>query len=536
MSQPVGPTIDEARRLVDRTSVDPAGVLEEYDPLEVFDVRVTRSGLDNRGVVSLAQTFREVAAALRLEGLPVWTRAEPDVVIAGRRVSMKNYRFQLIFDDPSTGQVVLVRKLEQAPAGLAGVDGGLFEYLMLWPDAFQTFLDRVQETERHQPALRRRRLGSGPITAHVSGPHPARTRVPVVPPRRRATLSGSHPVAPEESLPSLPAQALNLPGEEDFQFPDAQSASELEQRLGLSFHEPLAAPLGETPLPPARPDDGAVPSMEADSPEDDLTGGFDWNWSDQSDDELTNPTQPAGSMLPDPDDVLDGLFGAGGEGGMGLGAVEQVVGDPPVEVFEWTPEEPLDPSTSLGPSFDRLRLPTPDEPIPAMPYEDEPIAAATTAPGAMASPSLLGALDDAFAERLRGVERSLMRQSQERARPVSGAAVEGTARKERLRVPRPDFHVLFKDYVYFWVGPAGDVGSELAVGRRYRDVFFDLHRFRPPDQGEWGAQEAIQTFLRAKVRTNFVPQSLSYEALPDGAGELFPLSIERLEDAFDAIT
>ncbi len=519
MTQPVGPVIAGARSLVAPTAEDPVGPLEEYDPLEVFDVRTTASGLANRGVVSLSQTFREVAAALRLEGLAVWTRAEPDVIVAGRKIAMKNYRFELIFDDPATGQVVLVRRLEHQPPGLADAPGGLFEYLLMWPDAFQTFLDRVHETERHQPALRRRRLGGGP-----SGPASRPTRRPVVPPRRAATLDGPQPVLAEPP-PALPAQALNLPGEEDFQFPDADAASEIEQRLGLSLQEPVPPP------PPDTSDDFTVPSAaEVVVPEDDLSGGFDWNWSDGSEDDLTNPTQPGGPALPDPDDVLSDLL-AGDPQGLDLGAVSG--GEPASEDLDWSPEEP---PSALGPSLDKLRLPTPDEPIPAMPYDEEPISGVTTLPGAAAAPSLLGSLDEEFARRLGEAEQEAIRQSQARARPVQGPSAEGGPRKERLRVPRPDFHVLFKDYVYFWIGSPGEHGSELAVGRRYRDVFFDLHRFRPPEDGEWGVPEAIQAFLRSKIRTNFVPQSLSYEALPEGAGELFPLSIARLEDAFDAIT
>lgn len=532
LTQPVGPVIDDARSLVARTMDDESGPLEEYDPLEVFEVRANHSGLDNRGVVSLSQTFREVAAALRLEGLPVWTRAEPDVVIAGRKVSMKNYRFQLIFDDPSTGQVVLVRRLEHPIPSLGHSPGGLFEYLMMWPDAFQTFLDRVQETERHQPALRRRRMGSGPATAHVSGPQSQRR--PVVPPRRQATLDASEP-SPLTPPMALPAQALNLPGEEDFQFPDADAASEIEQRLGLSFQEPLAAPQEDLALQ-MDADEPAAPRVDVSAPEDDLSGGFDWNWTDASDDDLTNPTQPGQPALPDPDDVLDGLFGGGDDLGLGLGAVVGPEDGGPDADLDWSPEPVPDPRTSLGPSLDKLRLPTPDEPIPTMPYEDEPISGVTTRPGAEASPSLLGRLDEDFTARLLEAEKELISRSQTRARPVQGPPAEPGERKERLRVPRPDFHVLFKDYVYFWIGTPGEAGAELAVGRRYRDVFFDLHRFRPPEEGEWGAQEAIQAFLRNKIRTNFVPQSLSYEALPEGAGELFPLSIARLEDAFDAIT
>ncbi len=48
--------------------------------------------------------------------------------------------------------------------------------------------------------------------------------------------------------------------------------------------------------------------------------------------------------------------------------------------------------------------------------------------------------------------------------------------------------------------------------------------------------DALQAFLRGKIRENFVPQSLSYEELPGGAGERTPIDVARLELAFAAIT
>jgi len=104
-------------------------------------------------------------------------------------------------------------------------------------------------------------------------------------------------------------------------------------------------------------------------------------------------------------------------------------------------------------------------------------------------------------------------------------------------VRRPDFGLVFRDYVYFWVGPEGDLDSEVAVGRKYRDVFFDLHRFgRPAGAREWDAAAAVREFLRRKIRANFVPQNLSYEDLPEGAGPQHPLTVEQLDAVFDTIT
>jgi hypothetical protein len=513
--RPVGRVLREARTFVDAQGTDPTEWTQEYDPLEVFTVHTTGSELENGGIASSGGTFREVAAAVRLEGLAAWSPAEPDVKIAGRRVAMKNYRFQLIFDDPPTGQVVLVRRLDGAPSLPDGEPGAVFEYLLMWPDAFQAFLDRVHETEKHQPALRRRAPIGGPMTHQVSGP--VSVRRSVSPPRRRATAADPAPPGPAPA--PLPPQALNLPDEDDFQFPDAQEASEIEARLGLTggptsglfstAEEPpdlFASPPDPREDDVTSPQEDILPAGEA--PEDELSGSFDWGWSgaDDSEDELTSPRHLAGggvgaSDLPEPDDFLTGLT-PGSEG------------------------EPTEPSAP-APHFE----PDPaagDEPIAALPFEEEP-----TEPSLPASPSLLGTLGQEFAELVQATEQSLMRDSQVRARPVRSDG----PRKERLKVPRPDFHVLFKDYVYFWVGPVGEPGAEFAIGRRYRDVFFDLHRFQAPaDEPDWGVDQAIRIFLRAKIRSNFVPQSLSYEALPSGAGDQFSLTVERLENAFDAIT
>ncbi|MCP4870573.1 MAG: hypothetical protein GY898_17860 [Proteobacteria bacterium] len=166
-----------------------------------------------------------------------------------------------------------------------------------------------------------------------------------------------------------------------------------------------------------------------------------------------------------------------------------------------------------------------NEPIAAGPAEDSEPPFARPA-------SVLGTVEADLAGRIRQLEQGARADSQSRA-AVSRGDADGA--KETLRVPRPDFHLMFRDYVYFWIGSVGDAGSEIAIGRRYRDVFFDLQRFDCPG-GSWGPDEAIQQFLRGKIRINFVPQSLNYEALPASAGEQYPLTVERLEAAFDNIT
>lgn len=270
---PVGTPVELARRFVvpPGPSAVTASVVEEYDPLQAFQARVAGGRLDNRGLLSNAETFREVLQAVRIEGLPLWSKAAPDGSVAGRKIQMKNYRFELIFDDPATGRIVLVRRVESVSAlSDFAAAGGVYEYLLMWPEEFATFLDRVQDRERHQPALRQRRAAGGA----TSPPAPrSRTRAP------------SAPVEPEP----LPAAALNLPDEGDFDDQHLGRMTEAEQRLGMSHSDSLLGePLGD--------------------PERDLTGGlsgaFDWGWGDDAD----GAAAPSSEIPPAPTPSFD--FGA----------------------------------------------------------------------------------------------------------------------------------------------------------------------------------------------------------------------------------
>jgi len=252
---PVGTPVELARRFVvpPGPSAVTASVVEEYDPLQVFSARVAGGRLDNRGMLSNAATFREVVQAVRIEGLPMWSKAEPDGRIAGRKVGMKNYRFQAIFDDPATGRIVLVRRVESADSlNDFAAAGGVYEYLLMWPEEFATFLDRVHDKERHQPALRRGRPGGS------RDPDSRGFRVPA---------AGASEPEPEP----LPAAAINLPGEGEFDDMQLGGVTEAEHRLGLGLSDSLLA----------------EPLADLGDPGQDLSGGlsgsFDWGWGDEAD-------------------------------------------------------------------------------------------------------------------------------------------------------------------------------------------------------------------------------------------------------------
>ena len=574
------------------------------DPLQVFRVHSAAGKLDNRGLCSFAKTFREIAAAVRLEGLPTWTPDRGADLIAGRRVGFKNYRFEMIFDDPATGRIVLVREVENPPALPSGSPeaGGLYEYVVMWPDGFQTFIDRVTELERHQPVMARRASQEAPLPAPA--PRPAgQARDPLVEPRSptapriRAPAPSAHDApAPGFALEgSTDIGALNLPDAADFQFPDHSAASDLEARLGLSLGNDglgafglgggqppveegfgwdasggLALPPDEPPGPaaagPSVPDLGLLDTM-SERP-------FD---SRGSAGQEAPPNSSAWSAAGSDSDVLSGFrfAEAGDHAPAPQGLIEALESGEHAPVTEEL--LPLGSPSGLGgedpgpqTGYDMRAVPD-----ASGQFELDRVSASMPAAsaGSTRAPSLLGELKLDVVERILALEgrprRPTSRPSgeadQSPAAPISPPASDpggpaagprdseasmpalqrawamkpeerGEA-PERLNVPRPDFHVLFRDYVTFWVGEEGDERRWLAVGRRYRDVFFDLHRFdRPIDALDWGVEDALQAFLRVKIRENFVPQSLSYEELPAGAGERCPIDVGQLERAFAAIT
>jgi hypothetical protein len=568
-----------------------------HDPLQVYRVHTAGGRLDNRGLVSFAKTFREIAAAVRLEGLPTWTPERGGDLIAGRRVQLKNYRFEMIFDDPATGRIVLVREVENPPTlPSAPPEGeGLYEYVVMWPDGFQTFIDRVMELERHQPVMARRpsRELERPSRAEAPGtssppasPMPQPPRAPTAPRARTGA-----PAATDAPSPGLAMSGggdfgeLNLPAEADFQFGGLGGVSQdLEAQLGLSIA-----------------DDG-LNAFGAGTQDQALDGGFGWDVSGDLSLPAPDDAGPDPGLAHAPDLGLLDTFGGSvpsspalpGLPPVGMASDEIVAGfrfdetgehgapaQSALERYEsgGLPSQALQESQESLAPISAVPGPTTGYDLKAAPgghgdYDLDRMSAAVPSPAlpprAVASPSLLGRVEADVVERILELEgrsrRPLHRSSQEvqapppsaetappppptRASPASEASMPSLQRAwatqpaetgpapERLSVPRPDFHVLFRDYVTFWVGDDGAEDAWIAVGRRYRDVFFDLHRFdRPAGAADWGVDDALQAFLRGKIRENFVPQSLSYEELPAGASERTPIDVGQLERAFAAIT
>jgi|GEM_PF-6004472 len=503
--RPIGEVLGRTRGLVNADLAEVPPPSEEYDPQGLFQVQAIGDHLENRGIASLKRTWKEIAAAVGLEGLDRWTPQGGGSWVAGRRVDLKNYKFDLIFDDPVTGRVVLSRRLGQQPRlrGLDEATDGVYEYLFLWPEEFRDFIDRAMETESRQPTLSDRGRGIG-------GGAYGRLRRPA---EERSGSQSKPPPVPVESgpvgapgrvglgrrrAPPTPAgpPKLNLPGAEDFAAHATADPSTIDQQLGL------------------------------DSAEYNLSGGlesgaFDW---DTGSTRAQAPAELASLPVSRP--------------------------EPSVAATREVPEEltATRQIPDLVPDFD----PTGEGNAPAPVFNPE-------------APSLLGSLEAGFVGELgaamttldgesraaRSGNRRAARLREARSRPsipaVSGpdptaASLDPTAPSvtapapRRPSRPKPDFGVLFVDYVLFTVPDPERPHPAWAVGRRYRDVLFDLHWMRAPTGVPlWTAEEAVLDFLRRKVRDNFVPRSLSYEPVPEGAGDLQPLDRMLLEAAWEKI-
>ena len=484
----------EERDFVGRVAVD------EYDPLDVFHATVTGGQAINHGFVSNERAFREVLASVRLDGM-THSASDRGAVIAGRHVEFKNYQFELVFDDPVTRKVVLVRRIAE-PFRLHGEEQPLFEYLLMSVEEFVSFHDRAADAARHQPVVRRSSL-----PPEAPGAAPAR-------PGRAAAPA---PSAPQSSIPDLV-----IPDAGAFRVGSSSSASQemLGGKLGLMFDDPpsnsdsqgfLSGLLGGDEVAQWPPGEGWLSESSEDvgALADHQQPGLNQDFTSL----LHGPSE--GDAPADPTSFADTAFD------------DFSLGDP-------RPATPTPGAASLSDLFG------PDGGLFGGEIFAEPEPEPASAPAARAagtpSPSLLGRLEPDFLDVLAAAAPEVAPELAARQARGRRAARPGAPKPETVKVKRPDFAALFRDYVVFDVDVDGGADAEVAIGRRYKDVLFDLHRFRPPARGDWGRDEALDEFMRVKVRDNFVPRSLSYDEVPPGAGPLDPLPPEALERAFDRVT
>jgi len=511
------------------------------DPLGLHSVVVEHGDLHNEGICSGHLTFSGILDALIAAGSVLWTPDARDVEIAGRKVAAGEYRLAAVFEDEVTKRVVLVRRLPGMP-GLT--DGPLYEYIGLEPELFVTFLDRLErrplpEKKKRPPKIKKKAPPPPPpepVPAPVAAADPPEAAPPgpepVSGPRSAEGrfLGGSailgaagagwspeegfavdeHTIPPELSTPPggpVDSTDVPLPGAVDFADAGLPLIAPRLDRISSFDESPLPsmpsflddppvpdeALLAPTPPPPAAP---APPPPAAAAPR----------------------AAPAPPLAPPPlsapppevpveppvlDDALEVELPDAAEDVSSESESESVFGA----------EDGLD----FLDLFDDMMAAPPASPVPVPPTRTA--KKRRRAP----SPSLLGAVEGDLSARIAALERR-------RSRP------SGPGRSRSGGAQRPDFQVLFKDYILFWVGGHDDLDAWIGIGRRYRDVLFDLYRFdRPGDDSAWGPDEAILAFLRAKAATKYTPQSLSYERMPPAARRPTPLTVERLERAFDAL-
>lgn len=507
----VGAASDDASALVDQPDGPDVGgrvAVDEYDPLEVFRATVSGGQLSNLGFVSNERAFREVLASVRLDGM-THSAADRDAVIAGRAVDFKNYAFELVFDDPVSRRVVLVRRIAD-PIARHGTEEPVYEYVAMTVEQFVSFHDRAADAARHQPVVRR------------SVPRAAAPQTPGQP--QVTPGNGSAPMAARKtpSAPSVPD--LAIPDAGAFMVGTASSSGDvLGDKLGLSFESKPSAEDsqgflsglfgGEESAGAAwPPSEGWLSESGTDLA---APSGLNEDFTSLVDDPTPEPApEPPPTGLAGPD-YADSSFD------------DFSLGDPrPVE-RESLPEGALfdfGAGGVMGSGLFDMPEPEADAPLSSSP-------AAPAAPGSArrAAPSLLGALDADFLQRLADAAPDVAPQVASRE---AKARQKQAPTPEKVRVARPDFANLFRDYVIFEIEVPGQ--PEVAIGRRYKDVLFDLHRF--PNEGDDPRSAALDSFMRSKVRDNFVPRSLSYEEIPVGAGELEVLPLASLEHAFERVT
>jgi hypothetical protein len=357
--------------------------------------------------------------------------------------------------------------------GLLGlVDGPLFEYTALEPELFATFLDR----------LSRRPATAGSSNAPETAPLP------------------SHSLPPEEEPPYVDPDVEPRSAEGRFLGGNAilgAARATWSPEEGFMMDDHTTPPIQE---PPVKHPPGPVGALDLPdialpllAPRADRISTFDEASMPSMPFVLDEDPAPLEVELPDAAEDRSDEAGFGDESLSFLDLIDDI-------------ELPPKGGAAEPPSYaKRKKLPRRDP-----------------------SSSLLGAVQSSLSSRIAALEQRLSE-----PRP---ARVAPKVAPPRPAVPRPDFQVLFKDYILFRVGLPDGTAPWIGIGRRYRDVLFDLHRFdAPPSDPNWGPDDAVVAFLRAKAATKYAPQSLSYERLPAGAQSQMPLTVERLERAFDQL-
>ncbi|MDP7115348.1 MAG: hypothetical protein QGH45_25450, partial [Myxococcota bacterium] len=205
--------------------------------------------------------------------------------------------------------------------------------------------------------------------------------------------------------------------------------------------------------------------------------------------------------------------------------------------FSSVAAEPSEDSTAGEPSipdWPSAAQPAPWDPAPSVPDPDpepepEPGSAPLEPPVPLGPDRLLGALDDDVAARV--AEALAPPAPQVQPEPVRRAEAVEPSRglAEETSLSPPDLEQLLADY-YIVVRPVSD-GSDVWIGRLFRDKLFDLHRYQMPSVAGGGMDldRVIESFLRDKIDENFLTFGSRFDAIPADGSEPVSLPIDVAE-------
>ncbi len=584
----IGPTINRASRLNSgkrggETFLSARGDearVEETDPLGMFEVTVREEVLNNTGICIDRATFSELREMVRRERLPHWLRGtDMTLEIGGRSALPAYYRFELLFLDPETDGVFAVRRLTSVPKlkGIERSESVVFEVKVFREDDYLDFLRRDERAAATNPA------GADPVTGSWEVPTPpaaaqpdehlaaelpdfmyershgrTKTRPESMPESVPESAAGSAPDIPDPGVEQPPDAAPSvlqaLDNDEPVSLEHESVGSDVEESGGLdSSLEQWALGGGDGPLGASTADGQAGDESEEDLDDDELQAY------------LTDFLNKFEGMEEEEESGEDSGGPAGDEALFVPFASDGVSGDPDAK----PPEDHTDPSAgSPPPRLEEIQQPPPPATPPPFggvqadeseeslvsPVSEEseglswpaadgqvwgeesprvPASQSDPLPAPPSGPrSLLGVLDDAFAEQV----RTLMT-------PPSAPPEPAPRRPEPVRpapeasdpLARPDLEQMLADYYIVFLG--GGASAEVWIGRLFRDKLFDLHRYpiTPASGGGVDFDRVLQLFLRDKIDENFLTFGTRFESLPEGGSEPVPLPIEHAERVLETL-
>ncbi len=553
----IGPTLNKASRLntgkrgavkqyLTRTRDDL--LVERFDPLGLFQVQVLDEDLNNTGICIDLPTFEELRTLVRRERLPYWMPNDRrEFTVRGEPGVPQAYNFDLIFTDPLSSAVLAIKRLRQVPRlkGLNRADSVVLEVLVFGEEEYLAFLHQdAQQEDRSEAPEALGEVGRGfaaaqsssPGRDHLSDELPDYFLGRVGEPGEDLSAQAA-PVSAQPAEPPAPADEPAITSDSldelfagddgvslDASGDDGDTSADLAAMLaGDSWDDSLAGepfseddsedvprPVVITPPPPQPPSEAS---------------------EDASVDEEIDDVQLDAFMQ----DVLADLETEASEGGYDEDSAAfgeedldafaaDVFGSDEWQSLETDPEQDVV-EAAAGP---------PLQPLPETPTEPE-VGESTTpstppAPGEAAEEtaavhSLLGELDDGFAQRLTALLGN--------AGPVQVAPDEPSVTVTSIqssrgpRVTRRQMEQLLTGYHMVVRMLEGRI--EVWFGRLSQGSLFDHHRYVLPVSSGQGldVDQALRLFLEDKQREEWIAFGTRFAALPEDGSDPVPVPLDR---------